>query len=68
MVFRSGEYSWKPGMTLQSLFDQAKGLKPGYDNQQINIFRYVSDTQRKIIVFDLTKIHLISLYWKIGIL
>ena len=51
-VTRKGDFAYKPGMTLSNLLDLCGGLKPGFSSK-IQIFRYISDDQRKLILVDI---------------
>ena len=52
-VQRPGEYELQEGMTLSQLIEKAKGIKPDTFTKRIEIFRYVSDQQRKVMFKDI---------------
>ncbi|HPS39626.1 MAG TPA: SLBB domain-containing protein [Candidatus Cloacimonadota bacterium] len=56
MVYKPGEYEFKPGDTLQNLLELARGLKQGADLSKLVIYRYSGDMQDfQVITLDLSK-------------
>ena len=54
-VFREGDYGFSKGMSLSQLIVSAEGVKPEAYLTRIDILRYVSDTNREIVSYDLEK-------------
>jgi protein involved in polysaccharide export with SLBB domain len=53
-VKRSGDYDYQANLTLADLLKKAQGFKDGTYLNRIEVYRYVSDNQREIIVLDYT--------------
>lgn len=47
-IERPGIYEYRPQMSLQALIEKAEGLKNNSATGNIKVFRYVSDTEKKL--------------------
>ncbi|MBT5855609.1 hypothetical protein HOH87_03120 [bacterium] len=48
-VFREGTFAFNEGLTLESLIKNSEGFKPDSYLKRVEIYRYISDTQRQLI-------------------
>tara|TARA_Y100001968_G_scaffold333742_1_gene398937 strand:- start:53 stop:2620 length:2568 start_codon:yes stop_codon:yes gene_type:complete len=51
-IQKPGIYAYSPNMTLYDLIEKASGIKANANKKKIKLFRYISNTQRHLLIIN----------------